>query len=431
MNSKIFQLMGIGLVLIQGSSLESMAQTGVRPLNKQEAVALALNQNFGIQLAQKRAELASVNTGWGAAGALPQIGVSTTASSTVSDQRENPTSFIQERLESDALNASAQLNWTLFDGMRMFANKQALDVLAEQAEGQVNLVVEQTVVAVLMAYDDVLIQLAVEEVLRNSLAVSADRLSRLETAQEWGGARAFDRLQIQNALFTDSLALIQQGLSREVAMHNFSRLLGGSEWSDWKLTSPLDSPVENGGWDAVKSAVLSDATAIRNAMLSRELADVGIAQAESGLFPMVQLSSSFGDQRSTFAAGDLSGEGRTQNLAANLSLNFKFSMAEPRVERFNRPKFKWKLQIWTLRTNNVRCCFWRARQQIGWPRKRPFISWPSEWHRMLLNCLKWGGTGWNLERSIPWISVNCKSDCSGPRWRCSEHSKRGAPLNWT
>ena len=165
-----------------------MAQTGVRSLNKQEAVALALNQNFGIQLAQKRAEQASVNTGWGAAGALPQIGVSTAASSTISDQRENPTSFIQERLESDALNASAQLNWTLFDGMRMFANKQALDVLAEQAEGQVHLVVEQTVVAVLMAYDDVLIQLAVEEVLRNSLAVSAERLSRLESAQEWGGA---------------------------------------------------------------------------------------------------------------------------------------------------------------------------------------------------------------------------------------------------
>jgi outer membrane protein len=322
MNSKIFQLVVIGLVLIQGSSLESMAQTGVRSLNKQEAVALALNQNFGIQLAQKRAEQASVNTGWGAAGALPQIGVSTAASSTISDQRENPTSFIQERLESDALNASAQLNWTLFDGMRMFANKQALDVLAEQAEGQVHLVVEQTVVAVLMAYDDVLIQLAVEEVLRNSLAVSAERLSRLESAQEWGGARAFDRLQIQNALFTDSLALIQQGLSREVAMHNFSRLLGGSEWSDWKLTSPLDQPLENGGWDAIKSSVLRDATAIRNAMLSRELANVGIAQAESGLFPVVQLSSSFGDQRSTFAAGDLSGEGRSQNLAANLSLNF-------------------------------------------------------------------------------------------------------------
>ncbi|MDE0979869.1 MAG: TolC family protein [Flavobacteriales bacterium] len=322
MNSKVFQLAVIGLVLIHCFTLESLAQMGLRPLNKQEAVALALNQNFGIQLAQKRSELASVNTGWGAAGALPQIGISTAASNTVSDQRENPTSFIQERLESESLNASAQLNWVLFDGMRMFANKQALDVLAEQAEGQVTLVVEQTVVAVLMAYDGVLIEMAVEDVLRNSLAVSAERLSRLESAQEWGGAMVFDRLQIQNALFADSLALVQQGLSREVAMHNFSRLLGGSEWSDWKLTSTLDQPVENGGWDSIKSSVLRDATTIRNAMLSRELADVGIAQAESGLFPVVQLSSSFVDQRSTFAAGDLSGEGRSKNLAANLSLNF-------------------------------------------------------------------------------------------------------------
>ena len=42
----------------------------------------------------------------------------------------------------------------------MFANKQALDVMAEQAEGQLYLVIEQTVVAVLGAYDEVLIQRA-------------------------------------------------------------------------------------------------------------------------------------------------------------------------------------------------------------------------------------------------------------------------------
>ena len=169
----------------------------VQNLNKQEAV-LALNQNFGIQLAQNKRNRSS-NTGWGAAGALPQIGVTATASNAVSDQRENPTSFIQEKLESESVNAGAtQLD--IFDGMRMFANKHALDVIAEQTEGQLNLVIEQTIVAVLGAYDNMLIQYAIEEVLRNSLAVSTERLSRLETAQEWGGARAFDRLQIQNAL---------------------------------------------------------------------------------------------------------------------------------------------------------------------------------------------------------------------------------------
>ena len=322
MNSKIYQLTVTGLFLTHIGAFEILAQSGFQTLNKQEAVTLALNHNFGIQLAQKQAELASSNIGWGAAGALPQVGVSTTVSNAVSDQRENPTSFIQERLESESLNAGVQLNWTLFDGMRMFANKHALDVLAEQSEGQVSLVVEQTIVAVLIAYDNVLIQFALEDVLRNSLSVSTERLSRLESAQEWGGARAFDRLQIQNALFTDSLALVQQGLSSELAMHNFNRLLGSIESTDWKLTSTLSQPVENTEWESIQASVLRDATAIRNAMLSRELADVGIDQAASGLFPMIQLSSSFGDQRSKFAAGDLSGNGRSQNLAANLSLNF-------------------------------------------------------------------------------------------------------------
>ena len=105
-------------------------------------------------------------------------------------------------------------------------------------------------------------------------------------------------------------------------MHNFNRLLGSIESTDWKLTSTLSQPVENAEWESIQASVLRDATAIRNAMLSRELADAGIDQAASGLFPVIQLSSSLGDQRSKFAAGELSGNGRSQNLAANLSLNF-------------------------------------------------------------------------------------------------------------
>ena len=322
MNWSVLQIAVIGLLVTHGLTFSVFSQSTVEDLSKEEALVLALNQNFGIQLAEKRAQSAGVNTGWGAAGALPQIGMTATASNVVSDQRENPTSFIQERLESESLNATAQFNWTIFDGMRMFANKQALDVMAEQAEGQLYLVIEQTVVAVLGAYDEVLIQRAMETVLRNSLSVSAERLIRLETAQEFGGARAFDRLQIQNAVFADSLALIQQGLARETALQNFNRLVGVSESKRWKLTSELDEPKAHDSWETLKSAVLNDATAIRNALLSRELARVGLEQAEGGLYPTLQVSSSFGDQRSTFAAGDLSGEGRSLNLAANLTLNF-------------------------------------------------------------------------------------------------------------
>lgn len=322
MNGRRAQIAVIGLLVAHGLTFSGFSQSTAKDLSKEDALELALIQNFGIQLAQKKAQSAGVNTGWGAAGALPQIGVTATVSNMVSDQSENPTSFIQEKLESESLNATAQFNWTIFDGMRMFANKQALDVMAEQAEGQLYLVIEQTVVAVLGAYDEVLIQRAMETVLRNSLTVSAERLIRLETAQEFGGARTFDRLQIQNSLFTDSLALIQQGLARETALQNFNRLLGVEESERWRLTSELEEPKTPDSWETLKSGILNDATAIRNALLSYELASVGLEQAQGGLYPTLQVSSNVGDQRSVFAAGDLSGAGRTLNLAANLTLNF-------------------------------------------------------------------------------------------------------------
>ena len=138
--------------LLVGHALTASAQA---PLQREEAVALALEQNLGVQIARLNVELAEVNDAWGAAGALPQIGLNTNLSGAVSDQSENPTSFIQERLESQSVSIGGQLNWVVFDGLGMFANRRALETLVEQADGQARLIIEQTIAATLQAYDAV------------------------------------------------------------------------------------------------------------------------------------------------------------------------------------------------------------------------------------------------------------------------------------
>ena len=75
MNWSVLQIAVIGLLVTHGLTFSVFSQSTVQDLSKEEALVLALNQNFGIQLAQKKAQSAGVNTGWGAAGALPQIGV--------------------------------------------------------------------------------------------------------------------------------------------------------------------------------------------------------------------------------------------------------------------------------------------------------------------------------------------------------------------
>ena len=46
--------------------------------------------------------------------------------SAVSDQSKNPTSFIQEILKSESLNATANLSWTLLNGYGIKANQRKI-----------------------------------------------------------------------------------------------------------------------------------------------------------------------------------------------------------------------------------------------------------------------------------------------------------------
>jgi len=290
-------------------------------LTRMGAVTKALEQNLGIRMARLDVERAEVGDAWGAAGALPQIGLNSTLAGAVSDQSENPTSFIQERLESQSINLGAQLNWVVFDGFGMFANKRALETLVEQADGQARLMIEQTVAAVLQAYDAVLVEERLLSILDEAVEASKARVAWTGSRQDFGAATEFDALQVENGLLADRLSRAQQGAALAAARRTLNRLMGADLATEWTLISNLEVP-EAIDFMAHEMRVLSDGTAMQNARIAESLAQIGVDQAQSRLSPTVQLSASQGDQRSQFAAGDLSGDGRVKNLSANLVLNF-------------------------------------------------------------------------------------------------------------
>ena len=291
-------------------------------LRLEDAVARSLQNNLGIRLARQQAEISAIGNAWGAAGALPQIGLSATGSNAVSDQSQNPTSFIQEKLESESINIGGQLNWVLFDGFGMFANKRALERLQEQAEGQAAIVIEQTASAIMQAYNNVLVQLALRDVLSAAMGVSRARLDWMEARQATGASSTFYRLQFDNALLTDSLAWLQQSANIKQATMALNRLMGETVESQWKFASTLNAPKSRNDFGELRSRVLSNATVIQNALVAQELAEAGVQQARARLSPNVSLTASQNEQSSRFEAGDLSGDGVTKNVSANLAVNF-------------------------------------------------------------------------------------------------------------
>ena len=291
-------------------------------LTRQAAVARALEFNYGLKLVRLQADLAAAGNDWGAAGAMPRVTLTATPSTNVSDQRENPTSFIQERIESSGFNVGGQASWTLFDGLGMFANKRALDLLEAQAGGEVELLVEQTTQAVLQAYDAVLVQDGLLEVLARSMQFTRERLDWLESREAVGASGTFDRLQFENALLADSTAWIQQELARRTAVRNLNLLMGAEEQVDWAFASALEVPGALPDLAQLEGQIAQSETSIRNALLGESLAETQLEQAQARLYPVLSLTASYGDQSNQIAAGDLTGESRVKNSSAALTLNF-------------------------------------------------------------------------------------------------------------
>lgn len=319
----IYFLLAVIGFLFSVTSLNAQ-ETLYAPLSLDDAVKRALESNFGIRTALLRTQASKTSNTWGAAGALPNLSTFVTGSTSVSDQTENPTSFIQEKFETDGLNAGVNFNWTLFDGMGMFASKSRLALLQSQSEGQATLIIEQTVEAVDRTYHNVLLQTELLSVLAESMSLSRQRLNEIKLSELYGVAGTFDRLQFENAILADSTSWLQQGVAVKSAFRNLNLLMGDYENLLWVLTDEMVSPPDLPSFKEISLAILLDNTSLKNALLSESIAQSGVKQAQAFLYPVLGLNASFSNAFSKFSSeeANLEASGRSVNTSALLTLNF-------------------------------------------------------------------------------------------------------------
>lgn len=113
---------------------------GQETLTIDQAIEIALKNNYDIRLAQNDAEIAHLNNIPGNAGMLPRVNATLGDNFAVNqlDQKlSNGTEIKKNSVTGNTLSPSLNLYWTLFDGLKMFATKKKLERLDEI--GQLNL----------------------------------------------------------------------------------------------------------------------------------------------------------------------------------------------------------------------------------------------------------------------------------------------------
>ena len=299
--------------------LFSQAQT---PLSLNDAIAKALANNYQIQISKERVVIAENNNTWGGTSLAPSINLNGGFNNGITDNSDNPTSFIQAELRSSSISYGAGLNWTLFDGFGMFIQKEQLDLLEQQSEGNAAIVIENSIQSVALAYYNVLLQEKRMEVFEELIELSNDRLAYERTKQELGASTTFDQLQFENALVADSTNYLLQRLSKQNAMRNLNLLMSESVEIVWQLTTEIEDLEENYDFGDLRNKTLSNNSNIKNQYINTIIANTEIRRAKAGLYPVIGFNAGANQNNASFSAGEFEGEGTTINYFGNFTLNF-------------------------------------------------------------------------------------------------------------
>ena len=92
-------------------------------LSLSDAIQIGLKQNFDIQISAKNVEINKLQNTWGQAGRYATVDINVQQGNSISDQSNNPLSIVQELIFQNSIQGAANLNWVLFNGFRIKANK--------------------------------------------------------------------------------------------------------------------------------------------------------------------------------------------------------------------------------------------------------------------------------------------------------------------
>ena len=194
-------------------------------LSIEEVIQLGLKNNYNIQIARNDAKIADNNKALGVSGFLPTLDAyGSYQQSSNSVETNSPFGFGDT--DRETWNGQVQLNWTLFDGFKMFTDRKRYNQLAELGEYQARNNIENTVVAIMRSYFNLVQQEQLLAVAESTLAISQIRLNKAEVRNELGGASSTDLLNARVSFNSDKANYLNQQLIVDIARKDLNIILG-------------------------------------------------------------------------------------------------------------------------------------------------------------------------------------------------------------
>lgn len=315
-------------------------------LSLEEAISYGLQHNYNIQIAENQNKIANQNKAKGLAGFLPQIDFTGSAMS-VGNETETDTSLVNSDIQS--LKAELSLNWTLFDGFRMFANKKMFDELAEMTSFQTKDKIEQTIVSIAQSYFNIIQQEKLLDASLKSKEISELRLKREKIRNSIGGASSTDFFKAQVAFNIDHTNLLKQKTNAQLAYEQLNILLGRDPLVQFVVEKEIRIKELKLSHNEIIKKALDANSSLKMAELQKKIANRKVQLAKAVFYPRVGLAAGYAlnDQTRNSTIGDFTSPDfttKTNDATIGLVLSFnlfngqkdKVDLSNAKIEKKNQ-----------------------------------------------------------------------------------------------
>ena len=287
MQYKIFITISLLLLSVIGTAQEK--------LSKQEAVNIALDHNYDIKVTNNNVEAAKNNSSIYNSGYLPTL--SATGGGNYQD-KDSENEFqdgrvIDQSTTSKTLNASANLNYLLFDGMGRKYNYDKLKELYNISEIQATQVIENTVLQLLTSYYEIARLTQNEVNQKTSLSISKERLLREEYKYQYGQNTQLDMLNSEVDVNNDSITLLNINREFANAKRNLNLILGREIQKDFEVDTTVTYNIGL-TLESVLTSAKARNTVLQQAEKNIELSKFDLKINQSNWYPIVGINGGYG-----------------------------------------------------------------------------------------------------------------------------------------
>lgn len=190
-----------------------------RLLTLEEAIAMALQNNYDILLSRNDSAVAALDYSYRNAVFLPRVNATAGATWNSNTQKQTLADGSKRRvkgLNSNNINAALNLNWTLFDGLKMFATRDKAEQLIKLGELAIKNQIINTVATVINTYYNIVRQKQLLKAIEEQMSLSFERVKLAQYKLDIGVGAKPDVLQsrvdnnAQKAIQLQQQAIIAQ-----------------------------------------------------------------------------------------------------------------------------------------------------------------------------------------------------------------------------